>query len=358
MEFINKRSYIIIPNIAFGFGTEFHMTTDEFMVFGYLQLAKSVGLENQIMTMVDVILEALYWNTSNTSRDRSRVIEALTGLRDKGYITVEFSGTKMASSVLTITINKGMEGVEATSTVEWKENPFTFKKFTRVEYYEYNLAKGNGEHLMVTAYTKWRENLKKTKNITYKIAYPEWQAVLNVSYNKAVDTIKECEPFIEKITGSYFKDENGQWKQETNEYSVKQPISNVKELEKKAKEMNVHEKFAEKVTDLRYKFEDNILKQINDYGTKWELDGYTAWVETECPILKEAGEKKFKILENNGLVWIKENLENKYEKRQLHIKHQQKSIENQIADYEPWVSSYKKPEKSKSGFTDFLDDAI
>ena len=209
-----------------------------------------------------------------------------------------------------------MEVVEATSTVDWKENPFTFKMFTRVEHYEYNLAKGNGEHLLVIAYTKWRGNLKKTHNITYKIAYPEWQAVLSVSYNKAVDTIKECEAFIEKITGAYYKDEGGQWKQETNEYLVKKPTLDVKEIEKKAKVMNAHEKFAEKVTDLRYKFDDNILKQINDYGTKWKMDGYTAWVVTDCPILKEAGKNKFEILENKGQGWVKGKLEKEYDEKQ------------------------------------------
>ncbi|WP_413363823.1 hypothetical protein [Lysinibacillus sp. 3P01SB] len=358
MDFTNKKSYIIIPNVAFGFGTEYHMTTNEFMVFGYLQLAKSIGLENQIVTMIDVIVEALDWNTSNTSRDRSRVQEVLTGLHNKGYITVKFNGTKMVSSVLIITIKKEMEAAEAISKVDWRDRPFIFSGWTRIEYYEYNLAKCNGEHLMIIAYTKWREQLKKAKNITYKIAYQEWQAVLSVSYTKSVDTIKKCATFIEKITGAYYKDEVGQWKQGVNEYSVRHSKPNVKEIEKKEKVRNAQEKFAEKVTDLRYKFEDNILKQINDYGTKWELDGYTAWIVTDCPILKEAGEKKFEILENKGQGWVKEKLEKEYEERKLRREHQQKATENHINDYEPFVSSYKKPKKREGGIKDFLDDAI
>lgn len=308
MEFTNKKSYIIVPNVAFGFNTKYHLTTDELMVFAHLQMIKAVGLDNQLMTMVDVIVAGLEWDKSNITRDRKRVEKALTGLHDKGYITIEFNGAKIVKSVLTITINKELEKAETESTVEWKEAPFVWKGFTRIENNEYNQANNDGQYLMVIAYTKWRENAK----FTYRISYQEWQEVLDVSDNTARTVITECEPFINKISGSFYKDENGQMKQKPNEYSVK-PKTDVKESEKKAKAMTALEKFANKVTDARYKYDDDILKQINDYGTKWRLDGYTAWVESDCPVLKEAGKKKFEMLEKAGQGWIQEKLEEEYE---------------------------------------------
>src|SRR5690606_6466613 len=148
---------------------------------------KPIGLENQLITMVDVIVESLGWNKTNMSRVRNRVVKALEGLREKNYVSIESSGSDMKKSVLIITINKDMEQVEAESNVEWRENPFIWKGFTRVECNEYNMADGNGQHLIVIAYTKWRENAK----FDYKISFREWAEVLSVSDKTARTIIEE-----------------------------------------------------------------------------------------------------------------------------------------------------------------------
>lgn len=144
----NKKSYVIIPNVAFGFGTRYHLNKDEFMMFVHLQLMKQIGLENTTVTMVDILVKGLKWETSTKSRDKKRVVDTLEGLKNKGYITIEHGG-KILKDILVITINKEMEKHEAETKVEWKENPFVWKGFTRIYYDKYNLAENNGYHLLV-----------------------------------------------------------------------------------------------------------------------------------------------------------------------------------------------------------------
>lgn len=349
----NKDSYAIIPNVAFGFGTEYQLTKDEMMVYVHLQFMKQYGLKDTARTTLDMLIDDLSWSTSgnNASRDRKHMQSILTGLQQKGYISISFYG-KMSKSILTITINNKMKDVVATSKVDWKNNPFTFKGFTSIALNEYNLADAEGHKMIVIAYIKWRNNAQ----FTYQISFKEWEDILQVTDKTARTIIENCNGIINKESGAFYKDEQGQYKQEANAYSLNSK-TDVKEAEKKAKNESHFEKFREKVTDLRFKFDDEVLKQINDYGTKFELKGYTAWVETDCPFLKKAGEKKFKILEDKGQGWIQEKLEKEYEERQSHKKHQHEMIEKSTMDYE-FHSNYKKPEKSKSDFSDYLDDAM
>jgi hypothetical protein len=295
MKFTNKKGFTNIPNVAFGFGTEYHMTADEMMVYSNLQLSKQIGLmETDVtVTMVDMLVATLNWETpSKPARAKKRVTDALEGLVSKGYIEIVCDGD-MKKSVLTVTVKTDVKDAQAQTAVEWKENPFIWKGFTQLSTNEYNLANGNGQHLIVVDYTKWRENAK----FDWKIAYKEWESILNVSHNTAVEIIKECESFVIKISGATYRNEQGQAKQEPNTYIVKDEKKvNIEKKEKEVKKQSYLEKFAEKVTDVRVKFDNDLLMQMFDSNTKINYRGYTAWLETECPVYKAEGEKKFTML--------------------------------------------------------------
>ncbi|MBE5107256.1 hypothetical protein IGI01_18810 [Bacillus thuringiensis] len=194
MKMKNEKSYAIIPNVAFGFGTKYYLDSDEFMMFVHLQFMKQIGLENTIVTVIDILVAGLKRNTCIKSRDKKRVVDALRGLESKGYIIIDFT-EKITKDILTITINKDMENKEVKTVVDWKEKPFIFKGFTRISYDKYNLAESNCQHLIIIAYITWRENAK----YTYKIAYKEWELILNVSDKTARGKVAECASFITKI---------------------------------------------------------------------------------------------------------------------------------------------------------------
>ncbi|XYK94948.1 hypothetical protein ABEV81_06500 [Bacillus paranthracis] len=371
MEMKNKKSYAIIPNVAFGFGTEYHLSDDEFMMFVHLQFMKQIGLENTIVTMIDMLVAGLEWNTSTKSRDKKRVVDALRGLESKGYIIIAFK-EKITRDILTITINKEMENREGKTVVDWKEKPFIFKGYTRISYDKYNLAESNGQHLMIIAYITWRENAK----FIYRIAYKEWESILNVSDKTARDKIAECASFITKITGDGYLDEQGQYKQEANTYEIttrKQTpsvASKVEKTEEEFKKLAILENEIVKVTDKNVLTDEGIFKQIFDKNTKWRFNGYKIWKETTCPHVKQAGQKKIDAMRkspNTIASEVADRLEREY---QEHLEYQKKQSEwfeametNQKSDdlfWEDgggeWTSSYKKTEKSNFDFTDFLDD--
>ncbi|MBT2667331.1 hypothetical protein J7J00_17785 [Bacillus sp. ISL-4] len=352
-----KKTKAKLPNVAFGFETEYHMTTDEVMVYTHLQFAKQVGMMDTetTRTTVDMLIDGLDWWTSKESRDRSKMRKILASLKSKGYITIE------GEKILTITIVAEMRDAKAESSVTWKERPFKFWGYTEIYGDDYNLAENDGQKLMVIAYVIWRSGLNK-ESIIYKIANKEWELVLDVTDKTARDIVDGTNGVI-KVSGAKYKDDNGQTRQETNAYMLEKNLSTKSKIEKaeQAETNSNHlEKFAEKVTDIRYKFDNEVLKQLNDFGTKLTWKGYEAWIETDCPVMKHAGEKKFETLEKSGNGWIKEKLEKEYEDRKAHERQQEalmnRSIpEDSYFEGEEFQSSFKRKETKNF---DFLDEVI
>ncbi|WP_144609707.1 hypothetical protein [Bacillus cereus] len=363
MKMNNKKSYVIIPNVAFGFGTKYHLNKDEFMMFAHLQFMKQIGLENTTVTIVDMLVKGLKWETSTKSRDKKRVVDALEGLLTKGYITIEHDG-KILKDILVITINKEMEKLEAETKVEWKENPFIWKGFTQVSYDKYNLAENNGYYLVAISYITWRDNAKHT----WRISIKEWEGIFGVTDKTAREILGGCGEFITKITGNHYKDEAGQVKQEANQYTMK-TVSVESNLQKITKETIVEtalDKAVTKVTDVKIKLDIDLFNQIFDKNTKWKFNGYKAWKETTCKFVKEGGQKKvdaMKASKNKVAGEVAERLEREYQKHILEQKQQKEQIEKQIVRHEntwgtdgEFISSYVKKEKSNNDVTDFLDD--
>ncbi|MEH7121553.1 hypothetical protein V7128_29810 [Neobacillus vireti] len=359
MKMNNKKSYAIMPNVAFAFGTRYHLNKDEFMLFAHLQFMKQVGGENTTFTMVDMLVRGLEWETSTKSRDKKRVVEALAGLESKGYISIDFNG-KMSKDILNIFINKEMERFEATSSVDWKEKPFSFKGFTRIEWNEYNLAEQNGYYLMIITYVKWRTN--PDLKYDYKICIREWENVLNVSDKTARDRLEECHRFITKISGDHYLDDHGQVKQEANRYTMQTVTveSNIQKITNEAVAEKALDKAFEKVTDIEIKTNINLFNQIFDKKTKWKFDGYKAWKETTCPFVKEGGQKKIDSMyksSNKIACEVADRLEREYQEYLSKQKQQSEWLDRQMAsmdEHEAYVPSYVP--NPCNDITDFLDD--
>lgn len=356
----NKKSYAIIPNVAFGFGAKYHLNNDEFMVFAHLQFMKQVGLENTTITMVDMLVKGLGWETSTKSRDKKRVVEAIEGLQLKGYITIKHEG-KILKDVLVITINKELEKFEAETKVDWKENPFLFKGFTRIEWNEYNLAENNGYYLIIITYVKWRTNPELKYD--YKICVREWESVLNVSDKTVRDRLEECTTFITKIAGGHYHDKHGQVKQEANTYTLNTEVHNpskIKETHQEVKKESYLDKERQKVTDIKVISNEDIFKQIFDKKTFIRFEGYKVWKETECPHVREAGKKKIESMYKSPKKGAKEavdRLEREYQEYLSNQKKQSEWVDRQMAsmdEYEEYVPSYVP--KPCNAITDFLDD--
>ncbi|MEK4752294.1 hypothetical protein MKX72_07355 [Priestia sp. FSL R5-0597] len=341
---MTRRTFAVLPNVAFAGGTEYHLTKDELMVFVHIQFVKQVGLMDTQITRIytDMLLEDLEWKTTTASRDNKRVVTALEGLEKKGYIVIQFDGKKITNSLLTITVVEEMMKVGTHVSVKWKDKPLPFKGYTKIEGDDYNLAEVDGQKMTVIAYVLWRSGIEG-----YKIAFKEWQLVLNVSDKTAQSIINDCDSNINIIRGEKYKDENGQWRQEPNTYELKKNMSTKSKLEKEKQEvtsMTYLEKFASTVTDPRYMGDMEVIKELYDKDTPLDWKGYEAWKETTCPNLKKAGNDLFAILEKKGQTWLKEKLEKEYQDRKKH----QTAIEIAMAklpDIIPYESDEEEAER-------------
>lgn len=295
-------SYIQIPNVAFGFGTEYKLNKDELKVFAYLQFAKQVGTMI-VRTTVSIIVEDLEWETTKESRDKTKVANALTTLIDKGYIKCNFK-KDIKKDTLTIEINEEMKKVVAEGTVDWKEKPFNFKGYTEITSKEYNLAEKNDYHLTVMAYHNWRSNAQ----FEYAICDKEWREVLGLGMTRTREIINDC-TFLTKISGKKYQDENGQWKQETNQYVKRAFVkTDLKEMEATNKNVSFLEREKEKVTDLLVKLNDVVFGQIFDKTKRFEFEGYKAWKETTCDYVKKQAKRNLKFLKKQVRHGLEKNL--------------------------------------------------
>lgn len=355
---MRKDSFAIVPNVAFGFGGDYHLTKDEMMVYVHLQFVKHVGLENTTRTYVDMLIDDLGWGTSTPSRDKKNMVSILETLENKGFIKIDSDG-KISKSLLTITINEEMKSKEVETVVDWKEKPFNFKGFTKITGDNYNLAEGNGYKMIVIAYVLWRANAQ----FKYQIAFKEWESVLGVTDKTARVIIDDCDSIINKQSGDFYKDEHGQLKQEPNTYTVKSQKSDVKstvgKIETEVKTTSTLDKKREQVTDIKVMSDDDIFKQIFDKKTFIKFEGYKVWKETECKVVKEAGQAKINAMKasKNAIAGeVADRLENEYQEHLAEQNKKQEWLERQIANHDMddiWIPSYEKKEES---FFDIFED--
>ncbi|MEY9866624.1 hypothetical protein ABIE66_002003 [Peribacillus sp. B2I2] len=359
LRMTTKKGFVQIPNVAFGFGTDYKLNKDDIKVYAYLQFAKSVGTM-KVRTNIEIIVEDLGWETTKASRDKARVADALNNLIDKGYINATFK-KDIKKDTLTISINEEMKDVKAQSTVDWKQNPFKFKGHTQIKIDEYNLADKNDYHLLMVGYYLWRNNA----DFKYAICDKEWAEVLELSIKRTRTIIDDYTPFLIKISGAKFKGENGQWKQEPNTYVMGKHMSIEDKAEKVSIEANKEtfgEKHMSKVLDVKVMTDNEIYKQIFDFTVFIKGDGYKVWKETTCEHTQKTGQLKIeKMMKSVGGRNAVERLETKYQKdiasakeheRQMEVMH--KRAEQHMAEMEDEYISPFKPKKQED--LSFFDD--
>ncbi|MGR6013235.1 hypothetical protein ACT7CV_23675 [Bacillus paranthracis] len=145
--------------------------------------------------------------------------------------------------------------------------------------------------------------------------------------------------------------------------------TNLKETETTNKNLSFLEREKEKVTDLLVKFDDVVFSEIFDKTVKFDWKGYRAWKETECDIVKQAGAKKFEILEKAGQGWVREKLETEYQdylskqkQVEAHFKRMEAQMEQEdCVDMEEWQKQQAKrraEKKAKEPKWDFFDECM
>lgn len=258
-----------------------------------------------------------------------------------------------------------MEDIEAVTEVDWKENLFVWKGFTKVSYDKYNLAQNNGYHLMAISYTIWRNN--KALQYEWRICIKEWEGVLGVTDKTAREILAKCEKFITKISGSHYRDEAGQVKQEANQYIIETVSveSNILNITNEAVTKRALDKAYAKVTDIEIKMNNDLYNQIFHKGTFWKFNGYKAWKETTCEFVKEGGRKKINSMrasENSVAGKVADRLEREYQEYLSEQRKQNELIGQKVdrhldtfdSDNEEFISPYVK--KEKPDIADFLED--
>ncbi|MED4005004.1 hypothetical protein P4629_06265 [Priestia aryabhattai] len=359
---MNKGFNITMPNVAFAWGTKYHMTEDEFMIYAHLQFMRQGGQWNQTLTSVDMIIQYLELKTKNKQRDKEKVIANLNSLVEKGYITIDCEGD-MKKVFFTV---KQVQGILSTDfAVEFEEDGKNrrFMGFTKISGEHYNLANNEGRALMVITYITWRNN------INYKVPKSEWIKVLGIAKSTLEDWFNDYkERFLQVFEGSHYINEQGQIRQETNSHVIadkgKQPI-NLEEKSKKAKTESFLGKLRSQVTDITVMSDDEIFMQIFDKNTFLEFKGYKAWKETTCKFVKTNGQKKLDTMrasKNHIAGKVADKLEREYQEYLSHQKQQSEWMEQQMARHddvwksngEEFISSYVKKEKSSDDF--FFED--
>ncbi|WP_223553213.1 hypothetical protein [Lysinibacillus sphaericus] len=360
---MNEKIDIVIPNVVFAWGSQYHLTTDEFMLYAHLQFMKQVGQWNQTRTSVDMIIQYLGWQTKNKQRDKSGVIANLSSLEEKGYIKIECDGDIKKTF---FTVKQIQEPLSVDFIVELDEDgkKRTFKGYTKISGRFYNLANNEGRALMVIAYITWR------KKINYDIPKSEWVKVLGTSKSTVENSFMDYkERFLNVEEGDYYQNEQGQIRQETNSYAIsdkQETFIELKEIEEKYKGGNYLDKMKEKVTDNIVQSDNKIFMQIFDKGTYIEFEGYRVWSESECEFTKREGQKKIDRMlasKKNDCYASKvvTSLERKYQEY-LEQRKQQREWSKMLIDEHvaEWVefdeTPYVKPKTITKDFTAFLDD--
>jgi len=372
---MNEQSNIVLPNGAFAWGTKYHLTTDEFLLYVHLQFMKQIGQWNQTITSIDMLIQNLGLQTKNKQRDKAEVITNLRSLEKKAYIKIDCDGDIKKAF---FTVMQVQELLSPKFIVEIDEGgkKRTFKGFTKLSGELYNLANNEGRALMVIACIEWR------KKINYDVPKSEWVKILGIAKSTLEASFKDYEKrFLHIVKGDYYQNEQGEIRQETNSYTVMdqdKASTKLEETVEKYKVENDLDKMRERVTDSFIKNDNKIFMQIFDKKTYIEFEGYIAWKKTNCEYVKREGQKKIdKMLASqvkDGYVGrVVERLETEYQEyielrkkqhdtlelmSQKHLEELESMDEDTSVTDETleFVTPYIKKDKSDEDFTSFLDD--
>lgn len=326
-------NFVQIPNKMF-----VDTNNDEKLVYVKLLQSQMVGYLDKdnrtTMTTVPVLVTLLGWSKSQYSN--KKVITALNGLKEKGYIN--FESTK---DVFVVGINKWNDKEKYELDVDWRESNVTFSGHTQIKYSVIDNLLENKDFTLY-AYAEYRT----MKTHQYRICYEEWALVLGMTKDGAFKNVNSSEVIV-KVSYGYNKNTK---KRETNSYltfdkaelveeTAKKPTYEAQDESEKVSEPvvdDVAEKAVDDVTepvvsekveeiatktisaeddkDLKAKMQkflgnsmmDNILKQMNDkrvytiehatqiqdFDYPMSLEMYKVIQDTDDYYIRECGKRK------------------------------------------------------------------
>ena len=227
-------NFVQIPNKMF-----VDTNNDEKLVYVKLLQSQMVGYLDKdnrtTMTTVPVLVTLLGWSKGQYSN--KKVITALNGLKEKGYIN--FESTK---DVFVVGINKWNDKEKYELDVDWRESNVTFSGHTQIKYSVIDNLLENKD-LTLYAYAEYRT----MKTHQYRICYEEWALVLGMTKDGAFKNVNSSEVIV-KVSHGYNKNTK---KRETNSYLTFDKAELVEETAKKPtyEAQDESEKVSETVVD-------------------------------------------------------------------------------------------------------------
>ena len=123
---MKNENFVQIPNKMFA-----DTNNDEKLVYAILQYTQTVGhldKDNRMTrTMIPLLISYLGWSKSKYSN--KKVVTALNGLKEKGYVNFEST-----QDVFVVQIHNIDSQEEHILQVDWKSSGIKFSGFTKIKY--------------------------------------------------------------------------------------------------------------------------------------------------------------------------------------------------------------------------------
>jgi len=326
---MKNENFVQIPNKMFA-----DTNNDEKLVYAILQYTQTVGhldKDNRMTrTMIPLLISYLGWSKNKYSN--KKVVTALNGLKEKGYVNFEST-----QDVFVVQIHNIDSQEEHILQVDWKSSGIKFSGFTKIKYSVIDSLL-EGKNFTLYSYAEYRT----MKNHQYRICYEEWGLVLGMTSRNAFTVIDNSEVII-RVSNGFDSDTN---RRETNSYLTFDSVEDAKEvslkptykaqssksvvkeqepelveadfdnfeeeelsLKPKVKKRNeitnkqitdiqdevfgrtVHDKILKKITDPRVTTVEQI-KELTDFKYPMSLENYNILTTTEDGYLIKRGEDK------------------------------------------------------------------
>lgn len=291
--------FVRIPMKMFAYGSDSYVTDDEYAVYYeivYHVWGRDLSVTN---TNVEMLYARIGWDVKTPTRGKKRIIEALEGLKAKGYIDIDSNGDEIKANTYLVIHSPRIKSkifdekivVEGTTYTAWQGITELIMKASKLD------VNKIGQRLKVLTYIMWRYN------IDYSISFDEWSNVLQVSVSTAKRIIKSLkeEGLIDVVSGTYYTDLDGKVRQEINKYGISKDVEDDKDAYKptvtgkQRKFMKVLELMT-LTTDKRIVERNNLL----DFGSKLGVEDMIIYLTSDCAVVKEYGKKRFDAIKKNA----------------------------------------------------------
>ncbi len=210
---MKNENFVQIPNKMFA-----DTNNDEKLVYAILQYTQTVGHldKDNRMTRTTIPLLISYLGCSKGKYSNKKVVTALNGLKEKGYVNFEST-----QDVFVVQIHNIDSQEEHILQVDWKSSGIKFSGFTKIKYSVIDSLL-EGKDFTLYSYAEYRT----MKNHQYRICYEEWGLVLGMTSRNAFTVIDNSEVII-KVSNGFDSDTN---RRETNSYLTFDSVEDVKEV--------------------------------------------------------------------------------------------------------------------------------